>query len=130
MNSVSSVTALFASSFLSATLLPGGSEIVLFALLQNGADLWLALGTATLGNTLGGMTSYAVGRLFPQRQPLRALEAFRRYGSCTLLFSWIPLVGDGLCVAAGWLRINAWAAAFFMGLGKFARYAFVAAIAV
>jgi membrane protein YqaA with SNARE-associated domain len=129
MNSVSPLSTLFASSFLAATLLPGGSEVVLFAVLQRpGTDVWLALGVATLGNTLGGMTSYLLGRLVPGRKSMRGLETLRRYGSRALLLSWVPIIGDALCVGAGWLRINAWAAALFMALGKFARYAAIAAM--
>jgi len=131
MNSVSPLSTLFASSFLAATLLPGGSEIVLFAVLQRTAtDAWLALGVATLGNTLGGMTSYVLGRLVPERKPMRGLATLRRYGSAALILSWVPIIGDALCVGAGWLRINAWAAALFMALGKFARYGVIAAMAL
>lgn len=87
---------------------------------------WPALGFATLGNTLGGMTSYFLGRAFPQRQPLKGLHWVQRYGSPSLFFAWAPIVGDALCVAAGWLRVNAWAAALFMTAGKFARYWLIA----
>ena len=130
MNSAAGLSTLFASSFVAATLLPGGSEAVLFAFLKlRSVDLWSALAVATLGNTLGGMTSYLIGRLVPRRQPLRAAATLQRYGSPALLLSWLPLLGDALCVGAGWLRINAWLAAFFMALGKFARYLAVAALA-
>lgn len=118
---------LFLSSFVSATLFPGGSEAVLFGLLKLYPQLvWPALLTATLGNTLGGMTSYLVGRLMPQRENRHGAEWIHRWGSPALLLSWLPAVGDGLCVAAGWLRLNPWYAALFMGLGKAARYALIA----
>jgi membrane protein YqaA with SNARE-associated domain len=119
---------LFLSSFLAATLLPGGSEIVFAGILTSGAaSLWPALGVATLGNTLGGLSSYLVGRLVPERKPGgRALEWVRRWGSPALLLSWLPLIGDALCVAAGWLRLNPWWTALFIALGKFARYYAVA----
>lgn len=114
---------LFLSSFLGATILPGGSEVVLFALLKlNPQVLWLALFTATIGNTLGAMTSYLLGRLFPQDQDHRSIAWLRRHGSPVLLLAWAPLIGDALCVAAGWLRINPWQAALFMLIGKGARY--------
>ena len=77
---------------------------------------------ATLGNTLGGLTSYLVGRLFPGPEASRAVAWLQRYGPPALLLSWTPIVGDGLCVAAGWLRQNAVAAALFIAVGKFARY--------
>ncbi|HSB48297.1 MAG TPA: YqaA family protein [Burkholderiales bacterium] len=121
---------LFASSFLAATLLPGGSEAVLFAVLKLHPELYaLALGIATLGNTLGGMSSYLIGRIIPQRKDLRGLQAAQKYGSPSLLLSWVPILGDPLCVAAGWLRVNPWLAALFMAAGKFARYVVIASMA-
>jgi membrane protein YqaA with SNARE-associated domain len=125
-----SLWALFGSSFLAATLLPGGSEAVLFAVLKlHPGQLWIALGVATLGNTLGGMSSYLIGRIIPQKKELRALQTVRKYGSPALLLSWVPIIGDPLCVAAGWLRVNPWLAALFMGAGKLARYLAIAAFA-
>jgi len=116
--------ALFLSSFLAATLLPGGSEVVFAGVLATGAaGLWPALAVATVGNTLGGSSSYLVGRLFPHRKlGGRALEWVRRWGSPALLLSWVPIIGDALCVAAGWLRLNIWWSVLFMALGKFGRY--------
>ncbi|MBZ0104417.1 MAG: DedA family protein [Sulfuricella denitrificans] len=117
---------LFLSSFLGATLLPGGSEIVLFTLLKLHPQLlWPALASATIGNTLGAMTSYLLGRLFPRDHHHRSIVWLRRLGSPVLLLAWTPLIGDALCVAAGWLRINPWYAALFMLIGKGARYGVV-----
>ena len=114
---------LFASAFLSATLLPGNSEIVLLALLNEAPALkWPALAVATVGNTLGGMTSYLIGRLFPKLVANRGVTWLRRYGPAALLLSWVPVIGDGLCVASGWLRQNAVAATTFIAIGKAARY--------
>lgn len=128
MEAAASLWTLFASSFLAATLLPGGSEAVLFVVLEAHPDsASRALFVATIGNTLGGLTSYLVGRLIPQRRPLKGLALVRRYGGAVLLLSWVPLIGDALCVAAGWLRLNVALAALFMATGKFARYALVAA---
>lgn len=129
MSETASLLSLFVSSFLAATLLPGGSEAVLFAVLKNYPDtLWLSLALATLGNTAGGMVSFAMGWLLPQTQQLKHVEKLRRYGTPALLFSWVPLIGDALCLAAGWLRLNAWQAALFMGTGKLARYALIALV--
>lgn len=114
---------LFASSFLSATLLPGNSEIVFVALLHHAPALqWPALVVATFGNTLGGLTSYLVGRLLPKPHASRAAAWLQHYGPAVLLLSWTPVIGDGLCVASGWLRQNMLAAATFIAIGKFARY--------
>ena len=120
---------LFLSAFVSATVLPGNSEIVLVAFLKAFPDRAVAaVAVATVGNTLGGLTTYGVGRLLPQRKapPQRALGWVRRYGAVALLLSWLPLVGDALCAAAGWLRIPVWAAALAMAAGQLARYVVLA----
>jgi membrane protein YqaA with SNARE-associated domain len=134
---------LFASAFLSATLLPGGSEAVLVYLAgQNGGpssndssySALTLLAVASAGNTLGGMSSWVIGRLFPasklQNPELHpAVARIRRYGSPILLLSWVPIVGDPLCVAAGWLRVSWYRALLFIAAGKIARYAVVLAVA-
>lgn len=118
-----SLAGLFASAFLSATLLPGNSEVVFVALLHHAPELeGRALAVATVGNALGGLTSYLVGRLLPGPHEGRALAWLARYGPPALLLSWVPVVGDGLCVASGWLRQNVFAAAAFIATGKFVRY--------
>ena len=128
MTETASLYSLFASSFLAATLLPGGSEAVLFAVLRKYPDaLWMSLWLATLGNTLGGMASFGMGWLLPQRH-LAHVDKVRRYGTPALLFAWAPLIGDALCLAAGWLRMSIWQAALFMAIGKFARYWLIAQI--
>ena len=143
MDATLSLWTLFTSSFLAATLLPGGSEFVLYGVLTLHPDQkWTAIGIATLGNTLGGLTSYAIGRMVPQpkllhdpeqreprSKPSRALETLQRYGAPALLLSWVPFIGDPLCVAAGWLRFNVVLAAVFMASGKFARYAVISTFA-
>jgi membrane protein YqaA with SNARE-associated domain len=116
---------LFVSAFVSATVLPGNSEIVLAAFLKAFPDrVAAAIAVATLGNTLGGLTTYGIGRLVPKRgvPSTRAVDWVRRYGAFALLLSWVPLVGDALCAAAGWLRVKWWAAAIAMAVGKLARY--------
>ncbi len=128
MSEGTSLWALFTSSFLAATLLPGGSEAALFAVLKlHPAQHWPAIGIATLGNTLGGLSSYLIGRILPRSNSLRGLPTLQKYGSPALLLSWVPLIGDPLCVAAGWLRLNLLLATLFIALGKFARYWVVAA---
>ena len=128
MSEEASLWLLFSSSFLAATLLPGGSEVVLFGALKLHPEQVLpALGVATLGNTLGGMSSYLIGRILPQKKDLPGLPALRQYGTPALLLSWVPILGDPLCVAAGWLRLNPWLSMLFIALGKLARYAAIAA---
>lgn len=122
-----SLWALFASAFASATLLPGNSEIVLVAALKAGAGPAAAVALATAGNTLGGLTTYGIGRLLPSRVPEgAAIARVRRYGAAALLFSWVPVAGDALCAAAGWLRLNAFGCALAMAAGKAARYLVIA----
>ena len=124
-----SLSALFISSFLAATLLPGGSEAVLFGVLKLRPELlWMALSVATLGNTLGGMSSYLIGRLIPPTKPIKGLASVQRWGSPALLLSWVPVIGDPLCVAAGWLRLSIGWSILFIALGKFARYAVIGAL--
>jgi len=130
MDESASLTALFASSFLAATLLPGGSEAVLFGVLKlHPEQVLAALCVATLGNTLGGMSSYLIGRVIPQKKELPGLLAMRKYGAPALLLSWVPILGDPMCVAAGWLRLNPWLAVLYIALGKLTRYAAIAAFA-
>ncbi len=129
MDEATSLWTLFGASFLAATLLPGGSEVVFGSVLYSNPHLyWPALGVATLGNTLGGMSSYLIGRLVPQRAQIKGLHWIRRYGSPALLAAWVPILGDPLCVAAGWLRLNPWLSALFMAIGKFLRYLAIAAV--
>jgi membrane protein YqaA with SNARE-associated domain len=124
-----SLWGLFFSSLLGATLLPGGSELVLLGVLKLHPELvWPALAIGTLGNTLGGMITFGMGYLLPQTQQLRHVEKLRRFGTPVLLLAWAPIVGDALCLAAGWLRLNPWYAVLYMALGKFLRYYLIASI--
>lgn len=122
---------MFVSSFLSATLLPGGSEAVLVGLLLAGkASAAGLVATAALGNTLGGLTNVVIGRLLPLKQQGRwhatALVWLRRLGPAALLLSWLPLVGDLLCVLAGWLRFAWLPVVIFLAIGKTLRYVLLA----
>ncbi len=123
---------LFVGSFLASTLLPGGSEAMLLWQLQQTPQQALPLwGVASLGNTLGGLSSWLIGwwlaRRFPHRglredRQQRALQRVARYGAPVLLFSWLPVIGDPLCLAAGWSGIRLLPATLYIGLGKALRY--------
>lgn len=123
---------LFLSAFVSSTLAPGGSEAVLAYLVHQGHFLPSSLlSVATFGNTLGAMTTWALGYVLASRLPVvdalpparhRAIERVRRWGISLLLFSWLPLVGDGFCFAAGWLRLPFPASLTAIALGKALRY--------
>jgi membrane protein YqaA with SNARE-associated domain len=120
------MAALFIASFLAATVLPGGSEFVLVTLIHRQPEsLWWAIAVATFGNTLGGLTSYAIGRLLPNRLQGSVVTALQRYGHWALLLSWLPIAGDALAIGAGWLRLNPWLSAVALAAGKFLRYAAV-----
>jgi membrane protein YqaA with SNARE-associated domain len=135
LNPETSLAGLFLASFLAATVLPGGSEAVFVALLLARPELaGPALLLATLGNTLGGMSTYALARLLPEKKvgsgetvrQARIHAFLLRHGAPALLLAWAPLVGDALCAAAGWLRLPWLACALWMALGKGARYALLA----
>ena len=118
-----SLGGLFVSSFLAATLLPGGSEAVLFAVMRMHPEAATeALFLATLGNTLGGLTTFWMARALPQTLATRPLALARRWGTPVLALAWTPVVGDLLCAAAGWLRLPWLTSALWMALGKGARY--------
>ena len=126
---------LFVCAALAATLLPLGSEPVLLALLSFYPELvWPALLVATLGNTLGGAVGWGMGwgaeRWMAQRlnqthvtQHMRALHWLERLGPVACLGAWLPIIGDPLCVVAGYLRLPFWPCVFYMALGKALRYA-------
>jgi len=129
--------ALFALSFLASTVLPVGSEWHLALLLIQQKDPVITVAVATFGNTLGACTTWAIGLYggpFLIRRVLRidvAAEAsaehtYRRYGSWSLLFSWLPVIGDPLCLLAGILKIGFCRFTLLVFTGKLARYAVAA----
>jgi len=122
---------LFGSSFLSATLLPGSSEALLIALLiAKKTSVYGLLLAASLGNTLGGLTNIFLGRLLPLKRQGRwhdtAITWLHRLGPAALLLSWLPVIGDLLCVLAGWLRFAWLPAMLFLAVGKTLRYIVIA----
>ena len=139
MTALSSHLSLFISAFLAATLLPGSSEVMLAGLVlldpASTATLFIA---ATVGNTAGAAVNWYLGRSFmhfagrrwfpvtPDRLD-QASAFFNRYGSWLLLFSWAPIVGDPLTVAAGALHIRFPLFLPLVAVGKAARYAVVIA---
>jgi membrane protein YqaA with SNARE-associated domain len=132
---------LFMVSFLASTLLPLGSEWLLVMMLVSGYDPVASVGTATAGNYLGAVTTYLIGmfggewlvtkllRVSPKQQE-RARSHYRRLGSFSLFFSWLPVIGDPLCMIGGVLRINFWLFTLLVASGKLARYAATAFIAL
>lgn len=129
--------ALFLLSFLASTLLPLGSEWLLATMLIDGFDPAPAVAVATVGNTLGALTTYGIGlwggpfligrvlRIGDEARR-RSEHFFGRYGTWTLLLSWLPVLGDPLCLAGGILRVGLIRFLILVASGKFARYFFVA----
>ena len=121
---------LAAACFLAATLVPLPSEGALLVYLHfHPEHTAAAIAVATAANTAGGMTSYLIGRLIPQKafNP-RAMSWVRRYGAPATFLAFLPIIGDALLVAAGWLRIHWLGALAFSAAGRLARYAVVALI--
>ena len=125
------LSTLFVISFISATLLPLGSEPAVFGLIKLNPDLfWPAIGVATLGNTLGGAVDWWMGygahrmvdRFRHSSTHVRALAWLERLGPKACLLSWLPAVGDPLCAVAGWLKMPFWPCVGYMLIGKFLRY--------
>ncbi|MES2127565.1 MAG: YqaA family protein [Pseudomonadota bacterium] len=121
------LTSVFLISFVSATLLPMGSEPAVFAVVKaNGALFWPVILVATLGNTLGGMVDYWMGYrakvAFAKERKTAWFHWLERYGAKTMLLSWVPGIGDPLCTLGGWLHLPFWPCIGYMALGKFARY--------
>jgi len=131
-----SLTGLFFSAFISSTIAPGGSEAVLAYMVSE--DLWALewlIIIATIGNTLGALTTWGLGVLaakkYPAEQVLsakkqRSINAVKKWGGWALLFSWLPVVGDGLCFAGGWLRLSLFSSIIAIFLGKAIRYSVIA----
>lgn len=130
----SALWVLFLTGFLSATLLPGGSEAGLIATLSlNQYATSTIIIVATLGNTLGGLTNYWLGLWLPNRtqqekQGHKALLWLNKYGYWSLLLSWLPVIGDPLCLAAGWLRMRFWPCLWLILIGKALRYSILSAV--
>ncbi len=124
---------LFIGAFIAATVLPFSSDVMLVALLTTGADPTLAIVSATLGNWLGGLTSYYIGYLGKwewiekylgvKRQKLEAQSSLvQRYGALLALMTWLPVVGDIMAVALGFYRVKPAVSAIYMLIGKGARF--------
>ncbi|MDP3670031.1 MAG: YqaA family protein [Telluria sp.] len=121
------LTSVFLISFVSATLVPLGSEPAVFAVVKaNGALFWPAILVATLGNTLGGVLDYWLGYrakvAFAKERQTRWFGWLARYGAKTMLLSWVPGIGDPLCTLGGWLHLPFWPSLGYMAAGKFMRY--------
>jgi len=129
---------LFLSAFISSTIAPGGSEAILaFMVSEKQVYVEELVLIATIGNTLGALTTWFLGMLAAKKFPAdellsekkqKSLGLVRRWGMWALLFSWLPVVGDGLCFAGGWLKLPIFLSCIAIFIGKAIRYTFVAYI--
>jgi membrane protein YqaA with SNARE-associated domain len=133
------LSTVFVVSFISATLLPLGSEPVVFGLVKLNPELfWPAVLVATAGNTLGGAVDWWMGygahkvvdKYGHSTHHARALNWLKNLGPKACLLAWLPGVGDPLCAVAGWLKLPFWPCVFYMAIGKFLRYVVMTAVLV
>jgi len=127
---------LFVSAFISSTIAPGGSEALLaYLVAEKVQSVMLLVIVATIGNTLGALTTWWLGSLTAKKIPAEqlldnnkqnALRWVKQWGYWSLLFSWLPIVGDGLCFAGGWLKLPLFISTILIAIGKLLRYLFVA----
>jgi membrane protein YqaA with SNARE-associated domain len=133
---LSGLWGLFFSAFISSTIAPGGSEAVLAYMVSEGSyDVRFVVFVATIGNTLGAMTTWGLGALAANKLPVatllpekkqNALNILKKRGVWVLFFSWLPVIGDVLCFAGGWLKLPLLPACLVILSGKFGRYAVIA----
>jgi len=128
-----SYLALFGASFIAATILPFYSEVILFALLREGGDPFVLVLIATLGNTLGAVVNWLLGRYllhfqnrrwfyFSPAQIEKSQRWFQRYGFWSLLLAWMPAIGDALTLIAGIMKVRLWIFLVLVATGKALRY--------
>jgi membrane protein YqaA with SNARE-associated domain len=124
---------LFIASFLAATVVPFSSEVIFSAMVFGGLDEWTCVFVATLGNWLGGMTSYYVGFLgkiewiekyfhIKKEKIDNFAGKIQKHGDWLVFFSFVPFIGDVIAVATGFFKCKWWKVAFYMLVGKFFRY--------
>ena len=123
---------LFIGSFLAATIVPFSADVLLIGMLVAGGSPWIVIAVATVGNFLGGLTSYGIGRigkwewiekLGVKPETLEKQKArIDKYGSWAALLSWVPIIGDVIAVALGFYRTRFIPSATFMFIGKAGRF--------
>lgn len=129
---------LFVSAFISSTIAPGGSELLLVYLVSSNQHANLALIIiASLGNTLGALSTWWLGGItakkfptqkFTNKSQQKAIRLVKRWGNIALLFSWLPVLGDALCFGAGWLKLPPLSGSAAIATGKIIRYACISVL--
>ena len=123
---------LFIGSFLASTVVPFSADVLLIGMLVAGGSPWIVIAVATIGNFLGGLTSYGIGRI-GKWEWIERLGAnpesiakhktkIDKYGAWVALLSWVPFIGDVLSVALGFFRVKFVPSAIFMFIGKLGRF--------
>lgn len=124
---------MFIASFLAGSFFPFSSEAVMTGLTLAGLNIWGLLAYSTIGNTLGGLFNYGIGRLgkenwifklfkVKEKKLEKAKQFIKRYGAWMGLLSWLPILGEVITIAMGLLHVNIWKSTFTIFLGKFLRY--------
>ena len=126
---------LFGSAFISATLFPLGSEALLIYDISQGHNIYLLLFFATLGNSLGSVVNYFLGlkgeeylinkKLLNEKYIIKAKTYFDKYGAWSILFSWLPIIGDTITFVAGILKYDFKKFLILVVVAKFSRYLFL-----
>ena len=129
---------LFGSAFISATLFPLGSEALLIYDITQGHNIYLLLFFATFGNSLGSVVNYFLGlkgeeylinkKLLNEKYILKSKIYFDKYGSWSILFSWLPIIGDPITFVAGVLKYDFKKFLILVTISKFSRYLFIALV--
>lgn len=121
------LTSVFIISFISATLLPMGSEPAVFAVIKADPNMfWPVMLVGTVGNTLGGVINYWMGygahEAFAKERKSRWFAWLERFGAKTMFLTWLPGVGDPISTLGGWLKLPFWPCVGYMAAGKLLRY--------
>ena len=129
---------LFASALISATLFPLGSEALLIYDIKEGYNLYLLIAVATIGNTLGSVINYFLGlkgeeyliskNFLKEKYIIKSKYYFDKYGSISLLFSWLPIIGDPITFVAGILKYDFKKFLVLVFIAKLSRYLFLVLI--
>ena len=127
---------LFFSALISATLFPLGSEALLIYDIKEGYNLYLLIAVATIGNTLGSVINYFLGlkgeeyliskNFLKEKYIIKSKYYFDKYGSISLLFSWLPIIGDPITFVAGILKYDFKKFLVLVFIAKLSRYLVIA----
>ena len=128
---------LFTAAFLAATILPLSSEALLLFIIASSDQILIPVLVTSAGNIAGSFLNYYMGykgnrlilnKLFrlTGKEIERASKRFIKYGSLSILFAWVPIIGDPLTVVAGIFKMNLWLFTFLVSIGKFSRYIILA----